>query len=617
MDDGTLVEGPGSGGGEQQVADQLPTIAHLPTENEGGSSLRFENLNLASDNLVARRSKPLLPLFCGPTNPSFCINVISMSLNETEGNWEYAASTRGRETLSILDGEIIVDREDETVEKEPTDQGLYTSLALLTASGNGLLLDPLQEFDTGRAVHLVQLYDDLVGVIHPFINADDQIRIVRGLCTGLVQDPRITGPTDSESAKMQMTQGDVNIIKMVLSIALLMEGKGQSSLATKLYESLRGDVESKMWSMAIEVNDLDLLILVSLYHFIKGDWRLAWRVTGTLTRIILEFGLHRRKVVLRIFDDPEEATKAVNTFWTIFVLDRQFSYALGLPKNLQDVDIDSDFPLPETAPYLKAMVEYCRLGARICDSLSNALSGQPRGVAEWKESLDFFQYRLNQWQERHIPQELHFVHENPSVWRIRHIRTLLYLRANHLRLLMMRPVLCCSNLYIVADAPSWTMAVNIACETTQILIELNTTTDIYQLQETQYNYFLVTALGVLLVVLARESQSSPSKVLQDVQIEQITLNEARKSLSTALDLLQTLAVFSIASRRQSLRASALCYRLGLLPMALSNDQIPTSNDMAFGLPVQDSFANTENFPGLIFPGVDSESFWVGLDLPSL
>jgi len=259
------------------------------------------------------------------------------------------------------------------------------------------------------------------------------------------------------------------------------------------------------------------------------------------------------------------------------------------------------------------MIEYCRLGARICDSLSNAISGQPRGVSEWRESLDFFQYRLDQWQEKQIPQELRFVYDGPSVSRIRHIRTLLYLRANHLRLLMMRPVLCCSNLDIVAEAPSLTMAVNIACETIRILVELNTSTDIYQLQETQYNYFFVTALGVLLVVLSQKSQLSASKVLQDVQIEQTTLEEARSSLSTALDLLQSLAAASSASRRRFLRACALCCRLSLLPAAFSNDQIFTSNDMAASFQVQDSFVDTESFPDLTLTGFDSESFWVGLD----
>lgn len=250
----------GSGGVEQQVVDHLSIIPRL-SEDKTTSGLRFGSSGLASDDLVAQRSKPLLPLFCGPTNPSFCINVIGLGLYETESTSGYAVVSRGRETLSVLDGKIIVDHQDETVEKEPTDQGLYTSL-LLTTSGNGLSLDPLRELDTETAVHLVQLYDDLVGVTHPFLNADDQIRNVRGLYTKLTQDSRNTGPTGGETAKLQMTQGDVNIIKMILSIALLMEGRGHSSLATKLYESLRGDVESKMWTTAIELDGLHLLTLV-------------------------------------------------------------------------------------------------------------------------------------------------------------------------------------------------------------------------------------------------------------------------------------------------------------------------------------------------------------------
>ena len=50
--------------------------------------------------------------------------------------------------------------------------------------------------------------------------------------------------------------------------------------------------------------------------------------------------------MLRALEDPGEGKKAINAFWAIFVLDRQLSYALGLPKNLQDVDIDSGLPLP-------------------------------------------------------------------------------------------------------------------------------------------------------------------------------------------------------------------------------------------------------------------------------
>jgi len=60
----------------------------------------------------------------------------------------------------------------------------------------------------------------------------------------------------------------------------------------------------------------------------------------------LELGLNLEKVVVRTFEDPEKRTNVVNTFWTIFVLDRQMSYALGLPKSLEDADVDNGLPLP-------------------------------------------------------------------------------------------------------------------------------------------------------------------------------------------------------------------------------------------------------------------------------
>jgi hypothetical protein len=60
----------------------------------------------------------------------------------------------------------------------------------------------------------------------------------------------------------------------------------------------------------------------------------------------LELGLNLQKVVVRTFEDPERLTNVVNTFWTIFVLDRQMSYALGLPKSLQDADVDNGLLLP-------------------------------------------------------------------------------------------------------------------------------------------------------------------------------------------------------------------------------------------------------------------------------
>lgn len=62
-----------------------------------------------------------------------------------------------------------------------------------------------------------------------------------------------------------------------------------------------------------------------------------------MSRIILETGLCRRKVLEHAFPESKERAHAVNTFWSVYVLDGQLSYALGLPMMLQDAYIDSQF----------------------------------------------------------------------------------------------------------------------------------------------------------------------------------------------------------------------------------------------------------------------------------
>lgn len=84
----------------------------------------------------------------------------------------------------------------------------------------------------------------------------------------------------------------------------------------------------------------------SIYHSIKGNSRLAWRIVGNLTRLILEFGLHKNKVLMSMFKEPSSYQLAINMFWTAFVLDCQLSYSLGLPRHIQDKDIDNSIPLP-------------------------------------------------------------------------------------------------------------------------------------------------------------------------------------------------------------------------------------------------------------------------------
>lgn len=54
----------------------------------------------------------------------------------------------------------------------------------------------------------------------------------------------------------------------------------------------------------------------------------------------LEMGLHSQEGINRAFPASEtDVRMATKIFWTIYTLDRRFSFGTGLPFSLQDADI--------------------------------------------------------------------------------------------------------------------------------------------------------------------------------------------------------------------------------------------------------------------------------------
>jgi hypothetical protein len=94
-----------------------------------------------------------------------------------------------------------------------------------------------------------------------------------------------------------------------------------------------------------------------MYHFTRDDEALAWRVSGLAARHCLELGLHRRDTYTTLFPDPEEQADAVRAFWTIYVLDRRWSFGTGMPFALQDADIDTNVPKP-VSHIRKSVMQY-------------------------------------------------------------------------------------------------------------------------------------------------------------------------------------------------------------------------------------------------------------------
>lgn len=88
-----------------------------------------------------------------------------------------------------------------------------------------------------------------------------------------------------------------------------------------------------------------------MYHFTRDDEALAWRMSGLAARHCLELGLHRRDTYTTLFPDLEERSAAIRIFWTIYVLDRRWSFGTGMPFALQEADIESNLPKPVSQIY--------------------------------------------------------------------------------------------------------------------------------------------------------------------------------------------------------------------------------------------------------------------------
>ena len=61
-------------------------------------------------------------------------------------------------------------------------------------------------------------------------------------------------------------------------------------------------------------------------------------------RTAVEEGLYRKEKLAARIPDERERQSVARVLWSLFVLDRQFNFAAGLPHHLGDNDVD--LPLP-------------------------------------------------------------------------------------------------------------------------------------------------------------------------------------------------------------------------------------------------------------------------------
>lgn len=153
------------------------------------------------------------------------------------------------------------------------------------------------------------------------------------------------------------------------------------------------------------------------------------------------------------------------------------------------------------------MIEYSHLSAKVWKQVSNHCFS---GSNSKKNEAEYVHWQILQWAES-IPEYLKLPEKQqlPISWSpasspnraVQRLQCLLYLRANLMRMLVYQPALLSASA-ISQNTSEADMMVEIAKETIRFIFNLNETSNIYRLQQVTFNYFLVSALAVILLAIA-------------------------------------------------------------------------------------------------------------------
>ncbi|KAH7113326.1 fungal-specific transcription factor domain-containing protein [Dendryphion nanum] len=473
-----------------------------------------------------RVGPPKQPQFVGPTRSAFSFGIAKSALNRmgipTE---EHMPTCQSSDASS----------------REATPQHVPEAVVetVLTKS------DCLLQFSNDEISQFIAVYHEEVVSCQPIIDT----RILMHNYPHILDLLRSLDQSTVDSSKIG--KKDIHMLKVVAATAITHEATGDRELCDRLIASVEHDVGKISSHSAVELKDIQIMAMLSIYFCHLGEELFAWRAIGRAARQSLEMGLHRKQSLETHFPEEDSRNFAAQVFWVVYALDRRWSFGTSLSFALNDRDIDIKLPEPgKEHPYLNCMVTYGRLCSRVWEALP------PYGSSSQlipKETEDYLDFVTQNWFDS-IPPDLQFKHPRlglapRSQPRILHrLRTLCYLRGNYMRLLIHRHhVLSPEN--IKANMKNARMVVNIAEDSIGALVHMNYTTDIYVRQQAIYHFYLLSSLAVMLLAVCH----APSMFAET----------CRESFASAVELVRGFSSHSSASNRlwKSIR--------GLLPVVRS------------------------------------------------
>ncbi|KAF5668317.1 fungal specific transcription factor factor [Fusarium denticulatum] len=388
----------------------------------------------------------------------------------------------------------------------PRSEGFVSSkLDSLSAQGITSPHGVLNAVDQSFWCQVLAIYEEEVGMMYPFLD-------INQLSHEIIEKPT-QSYSDYPHSSSHYGESIANIAFLVLAIVSSFEGSKSVEIVSPVVEEAFVSTIPKIYLQSPGLGDLTLLSLICIFFFLNDREKEAWRLIGTIMRLVHEqSSQEEQNPAEKISDD---------FFWSLYTLDRRWSFGTGLPFAVQDSEVNRP-SLPtndssHSSAYLKEMVSFCGIASDVRSFFLGTFASR---LQDSNSTQDYLQFRVLQWQQN-LPRRLQFNGIDDkfdmAIEKRGHykLRLMLYLRANQMRTIILRKAASRFGSHNI-DTSNFEVMIQVARDTIQVLARLARETDIYHAQHKTFNHFLETALSSLLLVTCYASPDQSKSCLQDV-----------------------------------------------------------------------------------------------------
>lgn len=130
---------------------------------------------------------------------------------------------------------------------------------------NGFLEHPLRSLGADETLRLVQVYEDTVGVMYPCVDLDGVRAYVLEFYRShdlMTKTPFSAFSAQTASDQDWFSARDVQVLKILLAIALLVESHGRSERAAQLADSVEDRFASRLKIAEVDMKEILILTLL-------------------------------------------------------------------------------------------------------------------------------------------------------------------------------------------------------------------------------------------------------------------------------------------------------------------------------------------------------------------